>query len=241
MSEFGNTASPPGDIGPDAAPAQWKDPSFNPSNEQSMTDPAPSPSLDEQGQSDMNAITDAFDRARNAVINASQLAKDVAELREAVNAIREESERQVASLRSEVETLQGESAALRERNAMLDEHLIHARRQRDEERERNYELTTQLSTRTAERDRLVIDLTAAREVIAGMDTKVEGLITDNDHFAQMIDELEGERNALRSKLAAIQAVFTPTPSEQQLGPQPDQAQPIPQTTDEPSRYPTAQY
>ena len=253
MSDFGNTASPSGDIGPDRDPENIhpatpyphpSEPYHNileehvPTQEPPMN---PSPSLDEQGLSDMNAITDAFDRARNAVINASQLAKDVAELREAVEAIRRESQMQVDSLRSEVETLRGESASLRERNAMLDEHLIHARRQRDEERERNYALTRQLSDRTTERDSLVIDLAAAREVLAGMDKKVAGLLTDNDHFVQMVDELEKERDALRSKLAAIQAVFAPQPSGQQpQGPQPDhyeEPKPQPQTTVE-TRYPT---
>ena len=125
---------------------------------------------------------------------------------------------------------------------MLDEHLIHARRQRDEERERNYELARQLSARTEERDRLASELASARETLAAMDKKVAGLLTDNDHFAQMVDELEKLRDALWNKLAAIQAVFAPQPSGQQpQGPQPDETQPQPYPADEPNRYPTAQY
>ncbi len=63
---------------------------------------------------DMNIVRKVFEKAANAMVDASQLAKEVAELREAV-----------ASLRAEVESL-------RENNKWLDEQIVVLRRARDE-------------------------------------------------------------------------------------------------------------
>lgn len=192
---YGNTSSPAGDIGPEATPI------FNESNtqEQPMTE---HPSLTEQEQSDMNAISDAFSRARDAIIQASALGKQVQELVSAV-----------AALRSEVETLRGELASARERNAMLDEHLVNARRQRDEAREEAYAVRTELAQRTAERDRAMGDLSTAQRDNTTLDDRNQALQRRCSEYETTILTQGEELDALRKKLAAIRAVFAPAQAE----------------------------
>ena len=122
MSDFGNTISNPNAIVDAISDDYYNDTIHDPTpmaeQEPTMT---PTPSLTEQEQTDMNAISDAFDRARNAVIASSQLAKDVAALSAVVN-----------ELRMSVEGLQRDLAESRQRNEVLDEHLAYIRGQRDE-------------------------------------------------------------------------------------------------------------
>lgn len=203
MSDFGNTGSQQGTIAPDAAqselhPIQYDEPTAIQAN------PEPNVTMTEQEQADMNAISTAFDKARNAVISASQLARDVAALRETVE-----------SLRQSVEGLQRDLTASRERNAVLDEHLATARRQRDEERERAYALSAELVMAKQERDTARSELAEANTTIDRQRDSIAGLRSENDHYASLADSLEKERNALRDKLAAIEAMFRPAAQEPQ--------------------------
>lgn len=204
MSDFGNMSSQGGDIAPDAAQSELHPIQYDEPNTIQPT-PEPTVTMTEQVQADMNAISTAFDKARNAVISASQLARDVAALRETVE-----------SLRQSVEGLQRDLTASRERNAVLDEHLATARRQRDEERERAYALSGELTTRTQERDTARRELSDAGVKISDQRDTIEKLRSENDHWANIADSLEKERNALRDKLAVIEAMFrpaVPTPVE----------------------------
>lgn len=211
---YGNTASPTGDIGPEAANPNITNEAQNP-QEPPMNEV---PSLTQEEQADMNALSDAFDRARNAVINASQLAKDVAALREEVSAIRTEAEQQVASLREEVEALRAESSGLRERNAMLDEHLVHARQQRDDAQARVYFLEAECTSLREQRDTARDDLARAGDTIAMQRHRYEDLKREHYHYRETISSLERSRDALRAALDAIKAVFaSPAVSQSEDG------------------------
>ena len=191
MSDFGNTISNPNAIADAISDDYCNDTIHDP-----MT---PTPSLTEQEQTDMNAISDAFDRARNAVIASSQLAKDVAALSAVVN-----------ELRMNVEALKSDLAESRQRNAVLDEHLAHVRGQRDEA----WNTCDQLNKKVAEQEGEII---SQRSTLTSTSLHLEKLANQRDEASNEVLALRKERDILKEKLAKIEAAFDTIFEKPQLG------------------------
>lgn len=212
MSDFGNTISNAivdaisddyyNDTIHDPTPMAEQEPTMT-EQESTMT---PTPSLTEQEQKDMNAISDAFDRARNAVIASSQLAKDVAALSAVVN-----------ELRMSVEGLQRDLTESRQRNAVLNDHLISARAQRDEAWNKAAGLRDdcdQLNKKVAEQEGEII---SQRSALTSTGLHLEELANQRDEASNEVLALRKERDILKEKLAKIEAAFDTIFEKPQLG------------------------
>lgn len=207
-----------------------------------------------QEDNEMARVTEVFDKARNAIIDASRLAKEVAALRETV------------------ETVKTDLQGLRERNAFLDDMLASVRRQRDEaetelaatkaqrdearndrdhwhrasdewERragdfERKYEdERTLFNTQHSELNTTIAELQQSRSRVAYLEDALQSAQKRGDEWSARAENAEfdlettrAELKGLRQKLQAIQAIFAPKPpaSEPPTNSAPEVAQPEPE-------------
>ena len=144
--------------------------------------------------SQMRVISDAFDKARNAVLEGSKLS------------------REIAALRAEFEAFKTEMQSLRERNATLDEALTNTRRQRDEalqlandRMEDIARLSNENHTLTENRDYWSRIASERAATIAQVSERV-------DNLTELSEALEKERDELRAKLELIEGVLHPQAS-----------------------------
>ena len=147
-----------------------------------------------EDDAEMRKVAEVFDKARNAIIDSSRLAKEVAELRAVVESFKRDLE------------------GLRERNATLDEALANTRRQRDDAQTENVQLRSDLSIANAKITNLQFDLEASHtELKRTRNDVVEGVQRIND-LVELSEALEKERDELRAKLELIEGVLHPQAS-----------------------------
>lgn len=119
----------------------------NPEQHHAIVDITSQPIPDVPEQEEISAIKRMFDRAANAIVDSSRLAKEVAELRAIV-----------ADLKDQVEKV-------RAHNEYLDEQITHLRTQRDEARDELYKVRRELTDTNHERDDLrKVNEAAAAEI-----------------------------------------------------------------------------
>jgi chromosome segregation ATPase len=157
-----------------------------------MSDPA----LEAQ----MNALTQVFDNARNAIIGASKLAGEVAALRNEVAEMRVTYEAQVARMTKDNEFL-------RERNAILDEHIVHARQQRDEAQRRSAELQCELDDVKHSLAQVTDQRNGLERNNAELGTSLFAVRKERDDAQMKGLELEEENKALRAQIEAIKSAL----------------------------------
>lgn len=140
-------------------------------------------------EDEMTKVTEVFAKMRDAVIDASKLAQEVAELRSAV------------------EGMQRELASLRDSNRWLDQQVTELREQRDTALREKHEVLSHGLQLQGEVSRLQAHGDSQRAELARLNERVTGLLHDNDMIAKQAWATEEENKALKAKLEAIQAVF----------------------------------
>lgn len=172
-------------------------------------------------EEEMNIVTQTFDKMRDAVINGSKLAEEVAELRKTVEA-----------LRLTTQGLQRDIEYYRERNAALDDALISAKHERDEAKSKEAALRRELedtegnlisanSTIDSLRGMLSSQISQKDAVVKERDDALlENMRLEEDLKHSMARNAEYENRVtnqasyiaeLQRQLAAIKAVFSPQP------------------------------
>lgn len=144
----------------------------------------------------VSKLREAFDTARNALIEGSELAKQVENLRF-----------QVISLKESVDSLTGDLQYVRNRNKELDEQVTQVRRSRDE-------AMADASEQRSRAEKAEADLRFADEAITQADMRNSGLRValddverERDDAMTMALEYEGKFKEAQAKLAKIEAVF----------------------------------
>lgn len=139
---------------------------------------------------DMTSVRELFDRAVNAMIDSTKLAKEVAELRHQVQDITDSLE------------------YLRRKNTELDGMLGDVRRQRDEAqhdlattKSENRELHSQIEGLTSSRD-------SQERVIAQLNEELIHTRTDRDEYGLKAIAAEDRANLAEGKLKDIQATLS---------------------------------
>ena len=142
-------------------------------------------------EEEMRGVAETFARMRDAVIDASKLASEVAELRNAVG-----------SLRNELESL-------RSTNRWMDGQITELRKQRDEEVELSTNLNRELTSTRNDRDSLQVHCDNQRETLARLNAQVAQLHTENDAWLAEVDKLSKERDEALAKLDTIVDLVCP--------------------------------
>lgn len=150
----------------------------------------------------VSKLREAFDTARNAIIEGSELAKIVTELRATVS-----------SLSEEVSALHRDLDYVRNRNKELDEQVTQVRSARDgaiaearEWKEKAVKAENDLGSMTYARDRGLDDINAARETI-------QAISKERDDAQMEAMRLDDELNIAKAKLAKVEALFKTEPVE----------------------------
>ncbi len=148
----------------------------------------------------VSKLREAFDTARNALIEGSELARIVSDLRTTVG-----------NLTSEVGALQRDLEYVRNRNRELDEQVTQVRQARDE-------AIADASGQRQRADKAESDLSAAlrdsealRTSLSGMYDRVDAAKRDRDDAEMRALELEEKLKAAEDKLAVIEGVFGKSP------------------------------
>ncbi len=144
-------------------------------------------------------LREAFDTARNAIIDGSELAKQVAEL-----------SRTVSSLNSEVSLLQRDLEYIRNRNKELDEQVTSVRQARDEAIEKAKSLQNELYDVDSRRTQAEARVQDQVQLIDTLHQRIDGLSEERDDAVNMALEYESKLKAAEAKLAKIEEVFDNT-------------------------------
>ncbi len=157
----------------------------------------------------VSKLREAFETARNAIVDGSELAKQVETLCLSVD-----------SLQSKVASLTWDLEYVRNRNRELDEQVVQVRRSRDE-------AIADASEQRSRADKAEADLKFAHEAIAQADTRNLGLgialddaRRERDDAMSMALEYETKFKEAAGKLAAVQALFAPTQDQEPSKPVP---------------------
>jgi chromosome segregation ATPase len=141
-------------------------------------------------------LREAFDTARNALIDGSELAKQVGEMSITVQ-----------TLKGEVSSLQRDLEYVRNRNRELDEQVTQVRRARDEamadaseQRVKADGLQKQLETEQIANEGLRVSL-------SGMYDRIDALKKERDDAQMAQMEMEDKLKAAEAKLAKIAEMF----------------------------------
>ncbi len=148
---------------------------------------------------EMGKVREIFERALNAMVQASQLSKDF------------------ASLRAEFDVLRSEMESVRADNVRLDNELVATREQRDQYAKDKYaaldELNKVQAELTSEQARSN-DWSNRHEVIS---QSHENLKREHDHVVMQALELEEENKGLKAQLEKVKAVFGIQPRDVSTG------------------------
>ena len=151
--------------------------------------PIPAPTHDEP--EDMGAVRSIFDRAANAIVEASRLSKEV------------------AALRSEFDTLKWDMEYLRARNRELDEMLAQTRAQRDEALSQVHAFRNELVEAKSHNDSLTAAQASNEHSIASLEAELGQTRKDRDAYGmeamQAKDELAKAKATIDKLRSVIQA------------------------------------
>jgi chromosome segregation ATPase len=144
----------------------------------------------------VSKLREAFDTARNALIDGSELAKLVAELSNTVT-----------SLRSEVVSLQRDLEYIRNRNRELDEQVTEVRRQRDQAigeahgyKDRAMSAETQVADKNAY-------IAALNDRVDSLSAALKGTERERDDAIVMALEYETKWKAVDAHLNKLKVLF----------------------------------
>jgi seryl-tRNA synthetase len=144
----------------------------------------------------VSKLREAFDTARNAIIEGSELAKQVTELRAVVD-----------TLRSETTSLQRDLEYIRSRNRELDEQVTEVRRQRDsaiaDASEQRQRAETAEAATTAMRG---MNETQGYNILR-LQEQLESVKRERDDAMIMSLEFETKLKAAEAKLEKVHAMF----------------------------------
>jgi chromosome segregation ATPase len=155
--------------------------------------PQETPVTDTQELPAVAKLREAFDTARNALIDGSELAKQVAELRQSVS-----------SLNSEVNELHRDLEYVRNRNKELDEQVTQVRQARDAaigEAQRNDQRANQAEASLSDAQRRIEEL---ERQLSGMYDRLDSAKKDRDDAEIKAMELEDQLKTAEAKLAKIE-------------------------------------
>lgn len=144
----------------------------------------------------VSKLREAFDTARNAIIEGSALAVLVDELR-----------RSVASLNSEVHLLQRDLEYIRGRNKELDEQVMSVRQARDNALADASEQRQRADVAETDRDRMQRTINSLRDELGGRIEDTEQAKKERDDAMSMALEYESKLKAAEVKLDKIGDVF----------------------------------
>ena len=178
----------------------------------------------------VSKLREAFDTARNAIIEGTELAKQVQEMKA-----------NVATLGSDVASLQRDVEYLRNRNRELDEQVIEVRRQRDEA----------VSKANEQQDRAV----RAEGDLASTQSRVESLQASLSRVHDSLDEakkarddaefrvmdLEDKLKAAEAKLDKLKVMFGEAFGEPKGEPVQEASKPVPHYLVQPRDEETKQF
>ncbi len=139
----------------------------------------------------LHKFVEVFDKARNAIIDASRLAKEV------------------DGLRQEVAGLTGQVQQIREQNQFLDEQLALIRKHRDELQEQVAQEQGEHYKTRQERDSAQRNAAHWQEQHNIMEEKYRNVCKERDDAQFMVMALEDENKKLKDKLDSILKVLHP--------------------------------
>ena len=146
-------------------------------------------------EDEMSKIADTFGRMRDAVISASQLASEVANLRVTVDGLRREME------------------DYRQSNRWLDQQVTELRQARDQALRDKSATVDILNEVTKDRDGLRVHSENQREQLARLNDEVARLRKERDDAQFLAEVLREERNELDERIHAIDLALHPVVKE----------------------------
>jgi chromosome segregation ATPase len=196
-----------------------------------VTEQIPNPSPENPA---VSKLREAFDTARNAILEGTELAKLVGELRASVNV-----------LNTEVGALQRDLEYLRNRNKELDEQVSEVRRQRDQAIQESNDYAAKYYNAAKELNHATEHGENQRIEIARMNEALASMHKSRDDAELRAMELEDRLKAAEGKLAEVQkmaeAVFgkvieQPKSAEASVHSFADMPQPVEQPRDERGQF-----
>lgn len=149
-----------------------------------------------QETEDMSHVRSIFDRALNAIVQASELAIQVNELTATVATIKADFEKTVNDLKIEVEHV-------RSQNRWLDEQLASVRKQRDEAINECVRVNSVLANTNDEHNRAKHLIDTQANTIEALRSQVMSLTKERDDYAQMSQSYSDDLDKAKATLAGI--------------------------------------
>mgnify|MGYP001586940739 CR=1 FL=1 len=149
--------------------------------------------------SEMGKVRAIFEHALNAIVQASQLSKDM------------------VALRAEFDSLRSEIDSVRAHNVQLDNELVATREQRDQYARDKYAAIDTVNQLTAD---LTLERESHKATLESHQTLSEQhqtLKREHDSVQMQALELEEENKALRAQLEKVKAVFGIQPRDVSTG------------------------
>lgn len=199
---------------------QWSDPNtlkpnYNTTQEEPMNEVT-------QENPAVSKLREAFDTARNAIIEGSELARIVGELRD-----------QVKNLSGEVHALHGDLDYVRNRNKELDEQVVQVRGARDAAIAEAREWKEKATAFENERDYYKTSGEKLNRDFEDAQRTIKSIADERDNALMQAMRLEEELAKAIAKLSKVEALFKPE-ANPVPGPNPEQG------TEQP-RAPTGQF
>lgn len=176
-------------------------------------------------ESEMNSFRNMLDRALNAIVQASELAKVV------------------EAVKTELDGLKHEIQTVRDNNRWLDEQLNRVRAERDEAKAQLGETLADLTSMTAQRIGLEQANGNQAALIGELRSRLDAAKAESDGWMQAAEKSGDELKVAMAKLANIQAFAKTAFGLQEPKPEPDVTYPVPTSpttpapTPEPSQEP----
>ncbi len=148
---------------------------------------------------EMGKVRAIFEHALNAIVQASQLSKDM------------------TALRAEFDSLKSEIDSVRAHNVQLDNELVATREARDQYARDKAAAISELNTTKAELDSAKYNADAWRNNHESLTTQHEALKREHDNVQMQALELEEENKALKAQLEKVKAVFGIQPRDVSSG------------------------
>lgn len=162
------------------------------------------------GVIDMGAVRETFTKVMDVLQQGTELEASYKALSETVS-----------SLRQEIESVRGEMQTLRDTNHWLDSQITELRQQRDQAKGEAADLQGRLVQASHDRDNYSAQANTLNEQVSVVCRQRDEARKERDDALMRQLALEEEANALRAKLAQIEAVFAkpqePAPVQQAGG------------------------
>jgi chromosome segregation ATPase len=144
----------------------------------------------------VSKLREAFDTARNAIIEGSELAKVVGELRSTVS-----------MLQSELQSLQRDLEYVRNRNRELDEQVTAVRAARDEAIANANQQQERAVRAEAALEKATLENESQNRRLSEMYDRIDALKRERDDAELKAMDLEDRLKAAQAKLTTIEALF----------------------------------